>query len=83
MNCPRCGKDIPDNETICPYCFQIVNNNMEFNNFREDGFIALKKKESDGEKTESSSIAPKYFRLNELNIFLNILNFYRLVFLYQ
>ena len=69
MNCPRCGKDIPDNETICPYCFQIVNNNMEFNNFRKDGFIALKKKESDGKKAEASNIAPRYFRLNELNIF--------------
>ena len=69
MICPRCGKEVPDNETICPFCFQLLNNNMEFNNFRKDGFIALKKKENNGEKTESSNFAPKYFRLNELNIF--------------
>ena len=69
MICPRCGKEVPDNETICPFCFQLLNNNMEFNNFRKDGFIALKKKENNGEKTETSNFAPKYFRLNELNIF--------------
>ena len=51
MICPRCGKEVPDNETICPFCFQLVNNDMEFNNFRKDGFIALKKKENKTDET--------------------------------
>ncbi len=70
MICPRCGKDIPDIETICPYCFESVNDNLEFNNFRKDGFVTLKEKKllSPEEKLLKHN-SPKYFNVTELNIF--------------
>lgn len=70
MICPRCGKDIPDTETICPYCFENINDNLEFNNFRKDGFVTLKEKNSENSKKKSlKHNTPKYFNVTELNIF--------------
>lgn len=66
MICPRCGKDIPDIDEICPYCLERVSNSFEVNNFRKDGFVTLQEKENANAPKHS---APKYFNLIELNIF--------------
>lgn len=68
MICPRCGKELPDTETICPYCLQKINENVEFNNYKEDGFVHLLSKE-DADEGESSNYTPKYFSINQMNIF--------------
>ncbi len=68
MICPRCGKEIDDSETLCPFCLQEIDKNVEFNDFRKDGFVQIQAK--DGvEKIEPISEAPKYFKIAELNIF--------------
>ncbi len=68
MKCSRCGMEISDTETICPYCFENVNDNLEFNNYRKDGFVALKEKQPTNEKQPKHN-TPKYFNVTELNIF--------------
>lgn len=35
MNCPRCGRDISDFEKLCPYCHEIINTTMEFNDYKK------------------------------------------------
>lgn len=68
MVCSRCGKEIPDEETICPFCFEIINEDLEFNNYKKDGFVALRKKENPADTTAKHT-APKYFNMTEMNIF--------------
>lgn len=68
MICPRCGKEIDDSETLCPFCMHEIDKNVEFNDFRKDGYVQLQAK--DGvEKPETLSVKPKYFKLAEFNIF--------------
>ncbi len=68
MLCPRCAKEIPDTETMCPYCMQEINPNLEFNDFREDGFVQIKSK--DGSKiSDSVNFKPKYFDISEYKMF--------------
>lgn len=68
MLCPRCAKEIPDTETICPYCMQEIDTNLEFNDFREDGFVQIKSK--DGSKSSASvNYKPKYFDISEYKMF--------------
>lgn len=68
MICPRCAKEIPDNETICPFCMQEINKDFEFNDFREDGFVQIQAK-VDSEFADSDNYKPKYFDISEYNIF--------------
>lgn len=68
MICPRCGKEIPDTETLCPFCMQEINKDMEFNDFREDGFVQIRAK-GDSEFADSDNYKPKYFDVSEYNIF--------------
>ncbi len=68
MICPRCAKEIPDNETICPFCMQEINRDMEFNDFREDGFVQIQAK-GDSDFADSENYKPKYFDISEYNIF--------------
>lgn len=73
MNCPRCGREIPDYEKLCPYCHEIINTTMEFNDYKKDGFIQLKKA-SDNDEDDQLILKPKedkvtYFKLSEMNIF--------------
>lgn len=68
MICPRCGKEIEDSETLCPFCMQEINKNVEFNDFRKDGFVQIQTKEG-AKHIEPESISPKYFKLAEFNIF--------------
>lgn len=72
MNCPRCGRDISDFEKLCPYCHEIINTTMEFNDYKKDGFIQLKK--TSEEEEDQLILKPKedkvtYFKLSETNIF--------------
>ncbi|MCH5303753.1 MAG: zinc ribbon domain-containing protein [Ruminococcus sp.] len=67
MICPRCAKEISDTETICPYCLQEINLNMEFNDFREDGYVQLQAKD-DLQDEDPVSYKPKYFDISEANI---------------
>jgi hypothetical protein len=67
MICPRCGQEISDTETICPFCLESVNAGFEFNNYRQDGFVTLQEKKGENNKPVYS--APKYFNVTELNIF--------------
>ncbi len=46
MICPRCSNEILENETICPFCHAEVSSDMEFNDFKEDGFVRIKNKNS-------------------------------------
>ena len=64
MICPRCAKEIPDNETICPFCMQEINRDMEFNDFREDGFVQIQAK-GDSDFADSENYKPKYFDISE------------------
>lgn len=68
MICPRCGKEISDTETICPFCMQEIDKNVEFNDFREDGFVQIRLKD-DAVNDEPQSYKPKYFDISEYNIF--------------
>ncbi len=68
MICPRCGKEIPDTETLCPFCMQEINRNMEFNDFKEDGFVQIRPKD-DSVSTGPENYKPKYFDISEYNIF--------------
>lgn len=68
MICPRCGKEIPDEETLCPFCMQEIDKNMEFNDFREDGFVQIQSK-GELNSNEPVSYKPRYFDINEYNIF--------------
>ncbi len=68
MICPRCGKEIPDEETLCPFCMQEIDRNMEFNDFREDGYVQIQSK-GELNSNEPVSYKPKYFDINEYNIF--------------
>ncbi len=69
MICPRCGKDIPDAETMCPFCMQEIDHNFEFNDFREDGFVQLQPKDASA-SNQPQSYKPKYFDISEYNIFI-------------
>lgn len=68
MICPRCGKEISDTETLCPYCMQEIDRNYEFNDFREDGFVQIQPKD-DSLPKEPENYKPKYFDVSEYNIF--------------
>lgn len=68
MVCPRCGKEVEDSETLCPFCMQEIDKNMEFNDYRKDGFVQIQPKEG-VEKPEPVGVAPKYFKIAEFNIF--------------
>lgn len=68
MICPRCAKEIPDTETICPFCMQEINKDMEFNDYREDGFVQIQAK-GDSDFADSENYKPKYFDIAEYNIF--------------
>ena len=73
MNCPRCGRDIPEHEKLCPYCHEIISSTIGVNNYKKDGFIQLKKN-ADGEDDEQLILKPKedrvtYFKISEMNIF--------------
>ena len=68
MICPRCAKEIPDTETLCPFCMQEIDRNFEFNNFREDGFVQIRAKDS-ANVSENQNYKPKYFDISEYNIF--------------
>jgi hypothetical protein len=68
MICPRCGKEIPEEETLCPFCMQEIDKNMEFNDFREDGFVQIQSK-NELNPDEPASYKPKYFDISEYNIF--------------
>lgn len=68
MICPRCGNEISDTETICQFCHQEINRNLEFNDFRHDGFVQIRNKD-DAKTTEPINYTPKYFNIAEFNIF--------------
>ncbi len=68
MICPRCGKEISDTETICPFCYQEINKNVEFNDFRQDGFVQMRTKDG-ADTSEPINYAPKYFNISQFNIF--------------
>ncbi|MCH5299474.1 MAG: hypothetical protein J1E96_06915 [Ruminococcus sp.] len=68
MICPRCGKDISDSETICPFCYQGINRNIDFNDYRQDGFVQIQTKEN-ADPSEPINYAPKYFNISQFNVF--------------
>ncbi len=68
MICPRCAKEISDTETLCPYCMQEINKNLEFNDFKEDGFVQIRAKENAND-AEIQNYKPRYFDISEYNIF--------------
>lgn len=51
MICPRCSNRISDNETICPFCHGEIFSDIEFNDYKEDGFVRLKLKNDSEGKT--------------------------------
>lgn len=67
MICPRCGREISDTETLCPFCFQDIDKNVVFNDFRKDGFIQIKTKDETDTST-AINYMPKYFDLSELSM---------------
>ena len=67
MICPRCGREISDTETICPFCFQDIDKNVEFNDFRKDGFIQVSQKDESDTST-AINYMPKYFDLSEFGM---------------
>lgn len=67
MICPRCGAEISDTETICPECLQEINRNMEFNDFREDGYVQIQKI-NEGDTSEPINYTPKYFNISEMRM---------------
>lgn len=71
MNCPRCGKEISEELTLCPFCHAEIDADMEFNDYKRDGFIQLKKHT---DEEDDLLLRPKedkvtYFKLTEMNIF--------------
>lgn len=68
MICPRCGKTISDSETLCPFCHQEIDRNVDFNDFRQDGFVQIQLKEN-ADPSEPINYAPKYFNVSQFNIF--------------
>lgn len=72
MKCPRCKNEITVGDKLCPFCHEILDNLMEFNDYKKDGFLQLKKL-SDGEN-DKLVLKPKenkitYFKLSEMNVF--------------
>lgn len=68
MICPRCGKEVSDTETICPFCYQEINRDVEFNDYKEDGFVQVKTKDG-ANYADSVSFSSKRFNISHLNIF--------------
>ena len=68
MICPRCGQVISDTETICPFCYQEIDKNVKFNDYRKDGFVQVQTA-NDGNSAEPVNYTPKYFNIAEFNIF--------------
>lgn len=68
MICPRCGEVISDSETLCPFCLQDIDLNVEFNDYRKDGFVQIQTK-NEADTSEPINYTPKYFNIAEFNIF--------------
>lgn len=81
MICPRCGQVISDTETICPFCYQDIDRNIEFNDFRKDGFVEIRSK-NEADTSESINYTPKYFNIAEFNIFVIAIVFILVVSLF-
>lgn len=70
MKCPRCLNEIPDNETICTFCSEKINTDMEINDYVEDGFIQLQTKSDDNlDKNKHTDINNRYIKTPQVNIF--------------
>ncbi len=68
MICPRCGREISDTETLCPYCMQIIDHNVEINDYRKDGFLQIQVKNEE-DTSAAINYTPKYFEVSEFQIF--------------
>jgi len=71
MICPRCSKEVSEELELCPYCHAMLHDDMEFNDYKRDGFIQLQKHSDD---EDDLLLKPKedkvtYFKLTEMNIF--------------
>lgn len=71
MKCPVCNKEISEKEYVCPYCSASTDTSVDFNNYKEDGFVRLQQTNETNGTTylKQKNDKPQYLKLSDVNIF--------------